>query len=61
LTIPQGIINVAKKVPELPQDASNELPAPFHHDRALNSAPEGADHRMAAQRATPDEPHYIAN
>jgi transposase len=31
LTIPQGIINVAKKVPELLEDASNNLPAPFRH------------------------------
>ena len=29
LVIPQGIYNVAKSVPELLEDASNELPAPF--------------------------------
>src|SRR6202050_1466644 len=31
LVIPQGIINVAKRVPEILEDASNELPAPFRH------------------------------
>jgi transposase len=31
LTIPQGIINVPKRVPELLEDASNDLPAPFRH------------------------------
>ena len=31
LTIPQGIINVPKRVPELLDDASNDLPAPFRH------------------------------
>jgi transposase len=29
LVIPQGISNVAKRVPELLEDASNELPVPF--------------------------------
>jgi transposase len=29
LVIPQGIYNVAKRVPELLEDASNELPVPF--------------------------------
>ena len=29
--IPQGIINVAKRVPEILEDASNELPVPFRH------------------------------
>jgi transposase len=31
LVIPQGIINVTKRVPELLEDASNELPVPFRH------------------------------
>ena len=31
LVIPQGIRNVAKRVPELLEDASNELPGPFRH------------------------------
>ena len=31
LIIPQGIINVAKRVPEILEDASNELPVPFRH------------------------------
>jgi transposase len=31
LVIPQGIINVTKHVPEILEDASNELPAPFRH------------------------------
>src|SRR5471030_3053281 len=31
LVIPQGIINVAKGVPEILEDASNELPVPFRH------------------------------
>jgi transposase len=31
LVIPQGIYNVAKGVPELLEDASNELPVPFRH------------------------------
>src|SRR5271169_2612341 len=31
LVIPQGIWNVAKGVPELLEDASNELPVPFRH------------------------------
>ena len=31
LVIPQGIYNVAKRVPELLEDASNELPVPFRH------------------------------
>src|SRR6202161_604202 len=31
LVIPQGIINVAKQVPEILEDASNELPVPFRH------------------------------
>src|SRR5580698_2234209 len=31
LVIPQGIINVAKRVPEILEDASNELPMPFRH------------------------------
>ena len=31
LVIPQGIINVAKRVPEILEDASNELPVPFRH------------------------------
>jgi len=31
LVIPQGIYNVAKRVPELLEDASNELPLPFRH------------------------------
>ena len=29
--IPQGICNVAKRVPEILEDASNELPVPFRH------------------------------
>jgi transposase len=31
LVIPQGIINVSKRVPEILEDASNELPVPFRH------------------------------
>src|ERR1035441_1950276 len=31
LVIPQGIINVTKRVPELLEDASNELSVPFRH------------------------------
>jgi transposase len=31
LVIPQGIINVAKRMPEILEDASNELPVPFRH------------------------------
>jgi len=31
LVIPKGICNVAKRVPELLEDASNELPVPFRH------------------------------
>src|SRR6202171_3115670 len=31
LVIPQGIINVTKRIPEILEDASNELPAPFRH------------------------------
>jgi transposase len=31
LVIPQGICNVAKRVPELLEDASNELPVPLRH------------------------------
>ena len=31
LVIPQGIINVTKRVSEILEDASNELPAPFRH------------------------------
>jgi transposase len=31
LVIPQGIINVTKRVPEILEDASNELPVPFRH------------------------------
>jgi transposase len=31
LVIPQGICNVAKRVPEILEDASNELPVPFRH------------------------------
>jgi transposase len=31
LVIPQGIINVAKRVPKILEDASNELPTPFRH------------------------------
>jgi transposase len=31
LVIPQGIWNVAKRVPELLEDACNELPVPFRH------------------------------
>jgi transposase len=31
LVIPQGIYNVAKRVPELLEDARNELPVPFRH------------------------------
>jgi transposase len=31
LVIPQGIINVTKCVPEILEDASNELPVPFRH------------------------------
>src|SRR5208282_6013210 len=31
LVIPQGIYNVAKRVPELLEDASNELPVQFRH------------------------------
>jgi transposase len=31
LVIPKGIINVAKRVPEILEDASNELPVPFRH------------------------------
>ena len=65
LVIPQGIYNVAKRVPEILEDASNELPMPFRHliDR-LTAASEGAgsasqgvragDHRLAPQqRAQP--------
>jgi transposase len=29
LVIPQGIANIAKRVPEILEDASNELPVPF--------------------------------
>jgi transposase len=31
LVMPQGIYNVAKRVPEILEDASNELPVPFRH------------------------------
>jgi transposase len=31
LVIPKGICNIAKRVPELLEDASNELPVPFRH------------------------------
>jgi transposase len=31
LVIPQGIINVTKRIPEILEDASNELPVPFRH------------------------------
>src|SRR5450631_4790893 len=31
LVIPQGIINVAKRMPEILEDASHELPVPFRH------------------------------
>src|ERR1700690_1552242 len=31
LVIPQGIWNVTKRVPELLEDASNDLPVPFRH------------------------------
>jgi transposase len=31
LVIPQGLINVTKRVPEILEDASNELPVPFRH------------------------------
>jgi transposase len=31
LVIPQGIYNVAKRVPAILEDASNELPVPFRH------------------------------
>jgi transposase len=31
LVIPQGIINVTKRVPEILEDAGNELPVPFRH------------------------------
>jgi transposase len=31
LVIPQGILNVAKRVPEILEDASNDLPVPFRH------------------------------
>ena len=31
LVIPQGIINVTKRIPEILEDATNELPAPFRH------------------------------
>src|SRR6202162_1459200 len=31
VVIPQGIINVAKRVPAILEDASNELPVPFRH------------------------------
>ena len=31
LVIPQGIYNVAKRVPEILENASNELPVPFRH------------------------------
>jgi transposase len=31
LVIPKGLINVAKRVPEILEDASNELPVPFRH------------------------------
>jgi transposase len=58
LVIPQGIYNVAKRVPELLEDASNELPVPFRHliDRLathfkeLDRASEGVragDNRLA--------------
>src|SRR6202163_3964322 len=42
LVIPQGIINVTKRVPEILEDASNELPAPFRHliDRLTESLKE---------------------
>ena len=29
LVIPQGLVNIAKRVPEILEDASNELPVPF--------------------------------
>jgi hypothetical protein len=31
LIIPKGLINVAKRVPEILEDAGNELPVPFRH------------------------------
>jgi len=31
LVIPKGICNIAKRVPELLEDTSNELPVPFRH------------------------------
>jgi transposase len=31
IVIPQGIYNVAKRVPEILEDAGNELPVPFRH------------------------------
>jgi transposase len=31
LVIPKGLINVAKRVPEILEDAGNELPMPFRH------------------------------
>ena len=60
LVIPQGIATSAKRVPELLEDASNELPVTFRQliDRltraseGAGSASEGvraADHRLAPQ------------
>ncbi len=31
LVIPQGIYNVANRMPQILEDASNELPVPFRH------------------------------
>ena len=39
LVIPKGIYNVAKRVPELLEDASNELPVPFRHSAWLGLVP----------------------
>jgi transposase len=65
LIIPQGIYNAAKRVPELLEDASNELPVPFRHlinrltehlkelDRQVKEF-EAGDYRLAPQwRAQP--------
>ena len=65
LVIPQGIYNVAKRVPEMLEDASNELPVPFRHlidrltehlkelDRQVKEFEQG-DYRLAPQqRAQP--------
>src|SRR5450631_2870406 len=52
LVIPQGIINVAKRVPEILEDASSELPMPFRHliDRLTMTAARVADRPSADYR-----------